>query len=119
MSSDQQKEIRPFTFEHSFDVLMTPEEEEAAKKQEEEEAAPTFSEEELAAIAYLPMKTGYVNSDDVEEWTTLFDAFIEIEKSDHDSFVWSELLYFFTARYIENKAHGRTHTIRKNLKSDL
>lgn len=58
MSSDQQKEIRPFTFEHSFDVLMTPEEEEAAKKQEEEEAAPTFSEEELAAAREEAFQSG-------------------------------------------------------------
>ena len=51
MSTDEQKDIRPFTFERSFDVFMTAEEEEAIqkKREEEEEAPPTFSEEELAA----------------------------------------------------------------------
>ncbi|MEC8198895.1 MAG: hypothetical protein VX085_04955, partial [Pseudomonadota bacterium] len=57
MSSDQQKEIRPFTFEHSFDVLMTPEEEEAAKKQEEEEAAKK-QEEKLAAAREEAFQSG-------------------------------------------------------------
>ena len=46
MGSDQQKEIRPFTFEHSFDVLMTPEEE---GRQKAGKRKPPDAEEELAA----------------------------------------------------------------------
>ncbi|MBO89489.1 MAG: hypothetical protein CMP14_08200 [Rickettsiales bacterium] len=51
MRSDKQKDIRPFTFERSFDFLMTPEEELAIqkKREEEEEAPPSYSEEELAS----------------------------------------------------------------------
>ena len=51
MNSDKQKDIRPFTFERSFDVFMTPEEELAIqkKREEEEDAPPSYSEEELAA----------------------------------------------------------------------
>ena len=88
-------------------------------KMKKEEIMPMVkSEEELAAVAYLPMKTGYINSDGVEEWTTLFDQFEEIEQNDHDAFAWGELLYFFTSRYIENKMDGRAHTTRKIVKSN-
>ena len=49
MSSGPEKSIRPFVFEHSFDILASPEELETIKQKEEEEAAPIFSEEELHA----------------------------------------------------------------------
>jgi flagellar assembly protein FliH len=60
MSSDQQKNIHPFTFERSFDVFMTPEEEEAIRKkqEEEEETLPTFSEEELEAARDEAFQSG-------------------------------------------------------------
>ena len=41
----------------------------SGKMKKEEIMSMVKSEEELAAVAYLPMKTGYINSDGVEEWT--------------------------------------------------
>jgi len=49
MTNSQQKTIRPFVFEESFDVISTPEEIAEIKRKEIEEAPPTFSEEELQA----------------------------------------------------------------------
>jgi flagellar biosynthesis/type III secretory pathway protein FliH len=58
MSSDQEKSIRPFVFEQSFDILASQEELEAIKQKEEEEAPPTFSEEELHAAREDSYKQG-------------------------------------------------------------
>ena len=74
----------------------------SGKMKKEEIMSMVKSEEELAAVAYLPMKTGYINSDGVEEWTTLFDQFEEIEQNDHDAFAWGECC-ISSLRYIENK----------------
>ena len=66
------------------------------------------SEEELGAVAHLPMKTGFVN-DGIEEWTTLFDCFVELDESGLGQFSWKQFLYFFTALYLENKTSGKPH----------
>lgn len=58
MSSGPEKSIRPFVFEHSFDILATPEELEIIKQKEEEEAAPVFSEEELQTAREESYKQG-------------------------------------------------------------
>ena len=69
------------------------------------------SEEELAAIAHLPMKTGFISSDGVEEWTTLFDCFVTLEDSPIVRISWPQFLYLFTPTFLENAANGLPHII--------
>ena len=57
MNSADEKSIRPFVFEQSFDMLLD-EDEVNLKKEEEEEEVPTFSEEELQAARELAYQEG-------------------------------------------------------------
>ena len=57
MSSANDKGVRPFVFEQSFDMLLN-EDEVALKKEEEEEEVPTFSEEELQAAREAAYQEG-------------------------------------------------------------
>ena len=56
MNSTDDKGIRPFVFEQSFDMLL--DEDEVAVKKEEEEEVPTFSEEELQAAREAAYQEG-------------------------------------------------------------
>ncbi len=57
MNSADEKGVRPFVFEQSFDMLLD-EDEVALKKEEEEEEVPTFSEEELQAAREAAYQEG-------------------------------------------------------------
>ena len=57
MNSTDEKSIRPFVFEQSFDMLLD-EDEDNLKKEEEEEEVPTFSEEELQAACEVAYQEG-------------------------------------------------------------
>ena len=57
MNSADDKGVRPFVFEQSFDMLLD-EDEVALKKEEEEEEVPTFSEEELQAAREVAYQEG-------------------------------------------------------------
>ena len=57
MNSNDEKSIRPFVFEQSFDILLD-EDEVNLKEEEEEEEVPTFSEEELQAAREAAYQEG-------------------------------------------------------------
>ena len=58
MNSTDEKDIRPFVFEQSFDMLLDEDEVNLKKEEEEEEEVPTFSEEELQAAREVAYQEG-------------------------------------------------------------
>ena len=58
MNSTDDKGIRPFIFEQSFDILLNENEVDLKKEEEEEEEVPTFSEEELQAAREAAYQEG-------------------------------------------------------------
>ena len=58
MNSADDKSIRPFVFEQSFDMLTADDDVVIVKKKEEEEETPTFSEEELQAARETAYQEG-------------------------------------------------------------
>ncbi|MEE2688333.1 MAG: FliH/SctL family protein [Pseudomonadota bacterium] len=58
MNQGHKKEIRPFVFEQSFDMIGTTEDVEVVRQEEEEDLSPTFSEEELQEAREVAYKDG-------------------------------------------------------------